>query len=205
MGSVPRTHTLAAAAIIGWLGHGPLAACTDRGHSVGTDHGAQDRRDENLRTKFAHSDRPPSHGWRHPMSSVRLCSAVVVPDGSDKLTARSPLATRRLGGRPSASVRKTPRSERPRRSRGVLPESWRCPDVALQCAAATTTLTAATAAGERTARRFSGLPTRRRGARGLLDVPAARLPGSRLIRRARTRTATAPTRPRRTADCRGDS
>jgi hypothetical protein len=38
------------------------------------------------------------------------------------------------------------------------------------CADASTTLTAATAAGERTARRFSGLPTRRREARGLLDV-----------------------------------
>ena len=38
------------------------------------------------------------------------------------------------------------------------------------CADATTTLTAATAAGERTARRFSGLPTRRRDARRLLDV-----------------------------------
>ena len=79
-----RAHTLAAAAIIGWLGLGPFAACTGRGHTVGTDHGTQDRRDENLRAQLVHSDRPPSHGWRQPMPSVRSCRAAVVPDGSGR-------------------------------------------------------------------------------------------------------------------------
>jgi hypothetical protein len=64
-------HALGAAAIIGWFGPGSFAACTDMGHSVGTDHGKQDRRDENLRAQLAHLDRPPSHGWPHPMPSAR--------------------------------------------------------------------------------------------------------------------------------------
>src|ERR1700680_1651963 len=38
-------HTLAAAAIIGWLGLGLFTACTDGGRAFGTDHGAHDRRD----------------------------------------------------------------------------------------------------------------------------------------------------------------
>jgi hypothetical protein len=62
MATVP-VHMLAAAAIIGWLGPGSFAACTGRGHSIGTDHAEQDRRDENLRAQLVYSDRPPSHGW----------------------------------------------------------------------------------------------------------------------------------------------
>jgi len=45
---------LGAAAIIGWLALGPFAACTDTGCAVGTDHGAQDRRDENRRAQLHH-------------------------------------------------------------------------------------------------------------------------------------------------------
>jgi hypothetical protein len=43
---------LAAAAIIGHLGLGPFAAWTGRGLSIGTDHGSQDRRDENRRAQL---------------------------------------------------------------------------------------------------------------------------------------------------------
>ena len=59
MGSVPPAQALGAAAIISWFGLGPFAACTGRGHFIGTDHGEQDRRDENLRAQSAHLDRPP--------------------------------------------------------------------------------------------------------------------------------------------------
>jgi hypothetical protein len=71
MSGVPLAHALAAAAIIGWLGPGPFAACTGTGHSIGTDHGEQDRRDDNLRAQLAYSDRPLSHGRLHPMLSRR--------------------------------------------------------------------------------------------------------------------------------------
>jgi hypothetical protein len=52
MGSVPLGLALGAAAIIGFFGLGPIAACTDKGRAVGSDHGAQDRRDENRRAQL---------------------------------------------------------------------------------------------------------------------------------------------------------
>jgi hypothetical protein len=52
MGTVSRAPALGAAAIIGYLGHGPVAASTGRGHALGTDHGKPDRRDENRRAQL---------------------------------------------------------------------------------------------------------------------------------------------------------
>jgi hypothetical protein len=75
LSTVALAQPLGAAAIIGCLGLGPFAACTVRGHSIGTDHGQQDRRDEDLRAQLPHPDRPLSHGWPQPTPSVRPFSA----------------------------------------------------------------------------------------------------------------------------------
>src|SRR5580704_1105186 len=58
-----RLYAVAPAAIIGGLQLGPFTACTNRGYAMGTDHGEQDRRDENRpRTVGMPTGRPPTGG-----------------------------------------------------------------------------------------------------------------------------------------------